>query len=136
MRASKLKAIKAREKLKLEKMNDELKLETNAERLKSLVGGFGFADYVPKSVKSKEYKPPEVLRRNYVGFTPASPDPVHVSKQKRIYTEEEMIRELKAQAEIHEKKKLAMPLYNKGGLMYPTQEEIKAMRNGELRRRS
>jgi hypothetical protein len=136
MRASKLKAAKVRDKLKLEKARLDIELETNAERLKSLVGGFGFAGYVPKSKKRNEYSPPKVEYRNYVGFTPKSPDPVHVDKEKRVYTEEEMIRELKAQQEIHEKKKLSMPLYNKGPVQWPTVTDLEAMKNGELRRRS
>lgn len=137
MKNSKRKAQEKREHAKKMELQHEAKLLKNEQRLKHLKGGFALHGIErPQETTRKTYSPKKVEYRNYQGLLPASPDPVHVDKVKPKYDEDMLAREARAQAEIHEKKKLSMPLYNKGGLMYPTPSEIEAMKNGELRRRS
>lgn len=139
MKGAKIRAQKLREKAQEEKAREAQKLKANATRLKTLNAGFTLQGYThpdPKALLAR-FKAPKVLRRVEQVVAPSTPDPVADIHTPRLRYEGQMLdRELKAQAETHEKKKLAMPLYNKGGLQYPTAEEIKAMQNGELRRRS
>jgi hypothetical protein len=106
------------------------------ERLQTLKGGFALNGETRLSIKPDHYIQPKVMYRNYQGFGPVCPDPVHVPKKQQRLSEEMQAREEIAQREIHEKKKLSMPLYNKGGPMFPTSTDLEAMKNGELRRRS
>lgn len=134
MRSSKAKAAKKREQVKRQQDEEARQLAANAERLKNMKGGFSLAGYTGKP-KSKEYIPPQVMRREYVGNTPAKPDPVYVAKARPNYSPEMLAREKAAQDEIALKKSLSMPLYNKGGNQVPTSMDLEAFRNGELRRR-
>lgn len=105
----------------------------NAERLKTLAGGFSFSSHTPKTEKLKSAP---VLRRNYVGLLPAKADPVYELKHKAVLTEEQQVRENKAQEEIRKKKALVMPVFNKGGYQLPTESDLQDFKLGLLRRRS
>jgi len=126
---SKAKAAKTRAHKKLMATQEVQKLERNAERLKSMTGGFA----IDKRQSKKEVQP--VLYRNYQGFVEGSPDPVYVAKSVPQYTEDMALREQRAQAQIKERKKLVMPLFNKGGLQLPTEADLVASKRGELKRR-
>ena len=54
---------------------------------------------------------------------------------KRYADVEMQAREERAQEELREKQKLAMPLYNKGPAQLPTSADLEAYKRGELRRR-
>lgn len=145
MRASKIRAQRDRERAKKEAEQEQARLDRKAEELRNRKGGFALVlkgEKIP--LKSKQRTSaimpyPKVLRdtdTSHLVIRSLAVDPVAVIKEQPRLSEEMQKRELQAQREIREKKKLAMPLYNKGGLQYPTQEEILAMKNGELRRRS
>lgn len=137
MRRQKIKAAKEREKKKAEQLKEEARLIANADRLMTMKSGFALV-LNGEVVKTRVHKKrPQLPIRDFGTYVPGNhPPPVTQVSAKPRLSEEMQLREMKAQQEIREKKKLSMPLYNKGGLQYPTQEEIQAMRNGELRRRS
>ena len=114
------------------KLQEAAKLEKERQRLLNMKGGFSLAGHKSTTKKAKV----KVEYRNYQGFLPAKADPVHVSSSKAKLSDEMLKRELAAQEEIKLKKSLCMPLYNKGGMAYPTETDLKAFKNGELRRRS
>ena len=115
------------------KLQEERRLEKERKRLLSMTGGFSLDGYVSSSKTKAKAK---VAYRNFEGRLPAKPDPVHIAKSKAALSEEMRARELLAQEEIKLKKSLCMPLYNKGGMAYPTETDLIAFKNGELRRRS
>lgn len=130
---SKAKAELKRKRLKQQQELEFLKLEKNAKRLQTLVGGFSFNAYRPRSSKLEKPKP---QYRNYQGTLPAKPDPVYVPKEKIVYAPDMQARENKAQQAIKEKEALVMPVYNKGGYQLPTESNLKDFKQGLLRRRS
>lgn len=139
MRGQKIRAAKEREKVKKQRLLEEARLLANAERLKNLEGGFTLVlhgvKFVPKA-KHREVLKIEAKREVSEYKAGNHPPPVTVVKSRERLSEEMQAREDRAQREIKEKKKLSMPLYNKGPTQYPTTADLEAMKNGELRRRS
>lgn len=141
-KSAKLKASRQREKQRNLQHSLDEQLDANAVRLKTMTAGFTLANVKIKKTNAQllhEFRNPKILRRVEAVIAPSMPDPKADLKKLQDhlrYNSEMLVREKAAQAIIREKKKLAMPLYNKGGLQMPTSADLEAFRNGELRRRS
>lgn len=115
-----LKAIAEREKRSEQQAREQAELVKEAQRLRSLQGGFSRSS-VGGNSKSKLLNPTP-FRRDTVSY-PSLVSMVPTSQRERQALSPEMeLREQRAQAEIKQKQKRVAVLYNKGAYQYISDE--------------
>ncbi|QRE00221.1 hypothetical protein [Burkholderia phage BCSR5] len=138
---SKAKAAKQRERKQQEAAREAQRLADNANRLKTMSGGFSRSPVKRSTVQAfKASKMPQYVKQREVSHADGDRF-LHMSAKTKPavvgeLTPEMQAREAMAQSYAREYKNRVAPAYNKGPDMLMSDSEYAAMKRGELRRRS